>query len=233
MCGRITQISLRKYYAQCLSPYEIDYQKWTGGDAIPQYNCGPGGVLCFLHTLRGTLDSASLRWGYRTPREVAERTPPWINARVEKALTGCYFGHMFKEGRIIVPSEGWYEWTVEGGKKQPWFITRIVDEPMFMAALTNWKPYTTQEVETSLVIVTQDSAGGMVDVHDRRPVVLNAADAWRWMDQETPVEEAAHIAQTKSLPTEEFMWWRIERGVNRVDPHINGKHLLTPLTPVG
>lgn len=109
MCGRITQISLRKYYSQRLSPYEIDYQKWTGGDAIPQYNCGPGGVLRFLHTFRGTLDSASLRWGYRTPREVAERTPPWINAPVEKALTGCYFGHMFKQGRIIVPSEGWYE----------------------------------------------------------------------------------------------------------------------------
>lgn len=233
MCGRITQISVRQYYAERLSPHELDYQEWAGGDTIPQYNCGPGGVIHFLHTFKGYLDWGSLRRGYRTPHEAKERTKPWINARVEKALTGRYFRHMFKSGRIIVPSEGWYEWTAEGGKKQPWFITRKDDEPMFIAALTNWKPperfAETQTVETGVVIVTQDSAGGMADVHDRRPAVFNTADAWCWIDQETPVEEAAHIAQTKSLPTDEFMWWRVERTVNRVDPYNNGKHLLTPL----
>lgn len=233
MCGRITQISVRQYYAQRLSPYPIDERKWTGGDTIPQYNVGPGGVIKFLHTFPGKLDLDSLRWGYRTPREVEEKTKPWINARIEKALTGRYFRHMFREGRVIVPSEGWYEWTVEGGKKQPWFITRKDDEPMFMAGLTNWKPparfAAKQTVETGVVIVTQDSAGGMVDVHDRRPVVLNAADAWHWMGQETPVEEAAHLAQTRSLPTEEFMWWRVDRAVNRVDPYNNGTHLIAPL----
>jgi putative SOS response-associated peptidase YedK len=51
----------------------------------------------------------------------------------------------------------------------------------------------------------------MVDVHDRRPVVLKPDDAWRWMNSETSVEEAAHIAQTRSLPTEEFMLWRVDR----------------------
>ena len=32
----------------------------------------------------------------------------------------------------------------------------------------------------------------MVDIHDRRPVVLEPQDVWRWMDPETPIEEAAH-----------------------------------------
>ena len=45
--------------------------------------------------------------------------------------------------------------------------------------------------QTGFVIVTQDSEGGMVDIHDRRPLVLQPDDAWRWMDLETPVEEAA------------------------------------------
>ena len=48
----------------------------------------------------------------------------------------------------------------------------------------------------------------MVDVHDRRPVVLEPADPLRWIDPETPVEEAAHVRQTKPIPTEEFMWWK-------------------------
>ena len=102
-----------------------------------------------------------------------------------------------------------------------------------MAGLTNWKPFTPQYVERGFIIATADADGGVVDIHDRRPVALEPADACRWMDPETPVEEAAHIAQTRSLPTEEFMWWRVDRAVNRVDPHNNGKHLIAPIVSLG
>ena len=175
-----------------------------------------------------------MTWGYRTPEETAARRKPWINARLEKALTGRYFRHMFRHGRVIIPSGGWYEWTLENGRKQPWYITRRTDEPVFMAGLSNYKlpePGAPQQtVEVGFVIVTEDSAGGMVDIHDRRPVVLAPEDAWRWMDLATPVEEAAHIAHTRSLSTEEFMWWRVDRAVNRADPQNNGKHLLAPIS---
>ena len=93
----------------------------------------------------------------------------------------------------------------------------------------NDRPDQHQTVELGFVIVTQDSIGGMVDMHDRRPVVLGPADAWRWMDKEMPVEEAAHIAQSRSSPTEEFRWWRVSRNVNRSDPSDNGQHLLEPI----
>ena len=68
-----------------------------------------------------------------------------------------------------------------------------MDEPIFMAGLTIHKPFTHQEVEVGFVIVTRDCEGGMVDVHDRRPVVLRPDDAWRWMKPETSLEEAARI----------------------------------------
>ena len=98
-----------------------------------------------------------------------------------------------------------------------------------MAGITNYKLYAQQKVETGFVIVTQDCEGGMVDIHDRRPVVLAPEDAWRWMDPQTPVEEAAHIAQSRSLPADEFVWWRVSREVNRADPNNNGEHLLAPI----
>ena len=101
-----------------------------------------------------------------------------------------------------------------------------------MAGLTNEKPFTHQEVEVGFVIVTQDAQGGMVDVHDRRPVVLEPDDALRWMDPEMPLEEAAHIAHSKSLPTEAFTWWKVDRAVNKVDPFNNGKHLVEPINRV-
>jgi putative SOS response-associated peptidase YedK len=43
-----------------------------------------------------------------------------ISARIERAATGRYFRHMWREGRVIVPADGWYEWTGEEGRKQPW-----------------------------------------------------------------------------------------------------------------
>jgi putative SOS response-associated peptidase YedK len=107
---------------------------------------------------------------------------------------------MFREGRVIIPAGCWYEWTVENGKKQPWYMTRRTDQPIFMAGLSNhkrWDPRTVpQTVETGFVIVTEDCEGGMVDIHDRRPVVLEPEDAMRWMGLATPIEEAAYIAQS-------------------------------------
>ncbi|SFH34330.1 SOS response associated peptidase (SRAP) [Nitrosospira sp. Nsp14] len=102
-----------------------------------------------------------------------------------------------------------------------------------MAGLTNFQPDIQQTVETGFVIVTEDSGAGMVDIHDRRPVVLEPEDTLQWMDPYTSVEEAAHIAQTRSVPTQEFMWWKVDRAVNRVDPNNDGKHLLVPISESG
>src|SRR5690606_36440972 len=214
MCGRFEQGGTRRDYARALGMDALG-PEWRGGDVIPQYNVSPGTWPLMLHRLRGTLHSDYAIWGYRTPKEAQEKKRPWINARVEKALSGSYFRHMFREGRVIIPGGGWYEWTVESGKKQPWYITRKDEEPIFMAGLTNFRPYTEQNVEVGFVIVTEDCEGGMVDIHDHRPVVLEPQDAWCWMNPETPVEEAAHIAQTRSLPSDAFTWWRVDRAVNR------------------
>jgi putative SOS response-associated peptidase YedK len=121
---------------------------------------------------KGELQFIGMTWGYRTPKEAAEKKKPRICARVEKSLTGHYFRHMFREGRVIIPAGGWYEWTVENGKKQPWYIIRKVNEPIFMARLTNFRIYTHQTVDVGFVIVREDSGAGMVDVHDHGPVVF-------------------------------------------------------------
>lgn len=229
MCGRISQSETRQYYARLLRP-DISTREWHGGDTIPEYNLSPGRTALILHMLTGNLRSEHIFWGYSTPNEAAANRKPWINARVEKALTGRYFRHMFRQGRVIVPGDGWFEWTVEGGKKQPWYISRKNEQPVFMAGLTNLRPEEYQEVKRGFVIVTQDSEGGMVDIHDRRPVVLNPEDAVRWMALQTPAEEAAHIAQSRSLPAEEFRWWKVSRAVNRPDPATNGAYLLEPVS---
>ncbi len=109
MCGRFEQSETREYYARAIG-VDTRGPEWVGGDPIAQYNLSPGRGPRILHTLKGKLDSDHVTWGYRTPKDVEEKRRPWINARIEKALTGRYFRHMFREGRVIVPIGGWYEW---------------------------------------------------------------------------------------------------------------------------
>ena len=108
MCGHISQSETRQYYARFLRP-DILEREWAGGDTIPQYNLSPGRAALILHMLNGKLQSDNVTWGYRTPNEAAAKRKLWINARVEKSLTGRYLRHMFREGRVIVPGSGWFE----------------------------------------------------------------------------------------------------------------------------
>jgi putative SOS response-associated peptidase YedK len=228
MCERFEQSAPKGYYVKMLGVDPANGCEWAG-DSIPHYNVAPRLEARTLRVSGGKVHVKSRAWGYRTPQDAALKTPSWINARVEKALSGYYFRHMFREGRLIIPAGGWFEFTMESGRdcKQPWYITRKVDKPIFMAGITNFK-LTGQSEDAGFVIVTLDE--GVVDVQDRRPVGLDSADALRWMNPDTSVTEAVHVAQTRSLPAEEFIWWRVDRAVNQPDPSNNSRELLKPVS---
>lgn len=55
------------------------------------------------------------------------------------------------------------------------------------------------------MIITADSQGGMVDIHDRRPVALNAELTREWIDPATPTERAEQIVLLQGEPSEAFV----------------------------
>jgi putative SOS response-associated peptidase YedK len=227
MCGRIAQYSSNSAYAEELG-WDISADL-AGQDADngPTYNAAPGTwprMMHLFHEGRPRIDR--VYWGYR-PKWAAEKGIPMaINARIEKAASGRYFRHMWKSGRAIVPADGWYEWTGEAGKKQPWHIRLKTRRPMFMAAITNFNPSKEPSEGSGFVIVTAASDAGMVDVHDRRPVVLAPEDARLWLDPALPVEQAEHLARSIALPTEVFEWYQVGKEVNKTGN--NEKHLIEP-----
>ena len=152
MCGRFEQSESRRYYAHALGADTNDKDwDWSWlGDHVKRYNVYPGLSPWMIRLDEGELVFTGERWGYRTPEEAAANRKPWINARVEKALTGRYFRHMFREGRVVIPGGGWFEWLPENGRKQPWYITRKDGEPIFMAGLTNYRPLTHQQLKQGL-----------------------------------------------------------------------------------
>lgn len=67
-----------------------------------------------------------------------------------------------------------------------------------------------------VVIITDDSAGGMVDIHDGRPVVLTPDLAREWLDPATPKERAEQVVLHQGEPAEAFEWFKVDTAVGSV-----------------
>ena len=133
----------------------------------------------------------------------------------------------FSRARCIVPMLGYYEWTGEKGHKQPWHIHRKDGAPLFMVALANFGTFEEHRAEAGFVIVTDDASGGMLDLHDRRPVVLEAADAQLWLDPDMPPEGALELVRRSAVPADRFEWYKVSTAVNRVGS--NGPQIAAPI----
>ncbi|HEV7815426.1 MAG TPA: SOS response-associated peptidase family protein [Janthinobacterium sp.] len=229
MCGRLDISNTPQNFARQLNWLDVicDTQ------ARPRYNVPPGSYVPLMHLQDGRRHIDDLYWGYRpawaaaaTPAPGKKRIPVAINARLEK-LTGSYWKPLLRGGRALVAASGWYEWTGEKGKRQPWHIHRKDRQPIFMLALANFGAFKENREESGFVLVTADAQGGMVDVHDRRPVVLSAADAALWLDPVLSAEQAAELARSAALGPEHFEWHRVSAAVNR--PVSEGAELISPV----
>jgi len=69
--------------------------------------------------------------------------------------------------------------------------------------------------------------GGMVDIHDRRPVSLSPEDARDWLDLGFDYKQAEMIARERSLASDAFEWHQVSRDVNGYKMH--DAHLIEPI----
>jgi hypothetical protein len=63
------------------------------------------------------------------------------------------------------------------------------------------------------VIITADSVGGMLDIHNRQPVTLSPELACGWRDPATPQERAEQMVLLQGEPAEAFEWFKVDRAV--------------------
>jgi putative SOS response-associated peptidase YedK len=213
------------YYTSLGLPESVIFEKMP---PPRRYNIAPGTDVAVLHSLEGCIALDAIRWGHHTSWAKEKRLPPSINATVEKARSP-YWRSLWKTGRAIVPADGWFEWTGEKGDKQPWFIQEKGGRPLYICALTQFKPSAEeQRYGAGFALLTSEASGGMLDVHDRRPVVLSAEDAAMWMDLSWSAEQMEELVRTSALPAEAFEWRPVTREVNRVGN--DGPHMIEAVT---
>ena len=220
MCGRFAQYSSRDDYFDSLGlkPDEITFDP----EPIGRFNVAPGTKVLLLSEREDALHLDPVFWGYGP--EWWDKQP-LINARGETAASGRMFKPLWNHGRAIVPADGWFEWQKEGGKKQPFLICHRKKQPLFFAAIGK-QPYGQDHGKEGFVIVTSSSNQGMVDIHDRRPLVI-AADAVReWLSADTTPQRAEEIARDAAVPEKDFTWRPVSAKVGNI--HNQGSELIEP-----
>lgn len=81
-----------------------------------------------------------------------------------------------------------------------------------MAAVGN-APFDTHHGQKGFVIVTASSNQGMIDIHDRRPLVFDAEVALKWINDKISPEEAADLAEKHARPESDFSWHPVSAKV--------------------
>lgn len=209
MCGRISQREAADIYAAKVG---WKSSRTDVSDGL-KYNVPPGTRPIVLHQLGDGSDQIDrLFWGYKPEWY---KHSPVINARLDTILKKSPMWRDLLGKRVLVPADGWFEWTGDTGDKQPWFIHAKDAEPIYMAAITAWQPEKEDDVEHGFAIVTDASAGGMVDIHDRRPVVLTPEAAREWTSPDTTVNAALEILST-ARPETAFQWNPVTRQMSNV-----------------
>ena len=84
-----------------------------------------------------------------------------------------------------------------------------------MAAIGS-TPFERGDEAEGFLIVTSAADKGLVDIHDRRPLVLSPEAAREWMRQDVGGKEAEEIVSDGSVPTEMFIWHAVTREVGNV-----------------
>ena len=99
---------------------------------------------------------------------------------------------------------------------------------MFFGALAQVSLGLEPQEGDGFVIITAASDQGMVDVHDRKPLVLTPEHAREWLDPGLDPERAEEIAKECCQPTEDFEWYAVGKEVGNVKNQ--GAELVLPLS---
>lgn len=228
MCGRLSQYrGIHDFVAALGMPNAL--VNTLGDDALAQYNVAPTTQVALIHLEGETLHADRVRWGWR-PHWSTDHALP-INARVEKVAHGSFFRAIWPH-RAITPIDNWFEWVYEGGpNKQPYLIRRRDRAPILCAAIGQYPAGGRDpRPDDGFVIITADSVGGLVDLHDRRPLVLSPELAREWLNLGMPKERAEQMVLHEAEPAQAFEWFKVDSAVGNVRNHHPG--LITPIGKV-
>ena len=183
MCGRYTLACPDE--ATLIRNLPFDEFSETRIGFRPRFNIAPGQRSPVVYLKSGKPVLVDAVWGLeRRGGGLA------INARAETADRTAMFRDAFRDGRCLVPADGFLEWRKEDRVNQPYLFRRDDGELFVMAGL--WQ-------DGRYVVLTRDSSAEVAEIHDRMPLVLSGDDARQWL-AEGKLAEPPKLARTAVSP---------------------------------
>ena len=91
-----------------------------------------------------------------------------INARAETAGQKPTFAAALREQRVILPADGFYEWSHDG-QKTKYLFTLSDSRTVYLCGI-----YKILDGRRHFVILTRPANESMIEIHDRMPVIVSA-----------------------------------------------------------
>ena len=119
-----------------------------------------------------------LLWGSPNPRD----SRPLINARSESVATSPLFARAFTNARLLVPADGFFEWSREGGRRQGHYFHQPGGGPFAFAGIATRPAGASVSAEPSAVILTTQASESVRAYHNRMPLIVGRRDFEAWLD---------------------------------------------------
>jgi putative SOS response-associated peptidase YedK len=204
MCGRF---SLTTPLEELISQFLIDeYIE----EASTRYNIAPSQKVLSLISNNGKRKAGETLWGLVPGWANTNKWKPLINARSETLLEKPSFRSLVHKKRMVILSDGFYEWKQEEEGKVPVRFQLKSEQPFVFAAL--WDRSSDGQV-TSTILTTE--ANDLVHpVHNRMPVMLSDNEKIeKWLNTDKySFEEASKILSP--FPEEDMKSYQVSQLVN-------------------
>lgn len=182
MCGRYTYYSSEDLINAYNFIKKDDAQTKLALEIKDNFNVSPGNNMPVI--TRGKLENQleMMTWGLVPAWSKEPHTKlKLINARVEGLFNKSIWKRLINSKRCIVPARGFYEWKVEKGIKQPYYITPSVGNFFNFAGLYDeWSDNKDNELKTYTIITTNPNKE-MAGIHNRMPAILNQKQMDLWL----------------------------------------------------
>lgn len=227
MCGRYATfgpVSVSREAKTVLDQIELDIVSEIH-QREDQFNIAPTQKALVIAQGEHGYEVKPLRWGLVPSWAKDEKIgAKMINARTETVASKPAFRNAFKKRRCLVPASGYFEWRVEEGGKQPYFIHDPDGHLLMFAGLWDvWRPSPEAEWTRTFTIVTGEPGKVSGDIHDRQPVIL-PPDLWQVWTESTPEEAAAVLV---AAPEAELTYYPVPKAVG--SPRNKGPELVRPI----
>ena len=214
MCGRFSLTTAPEAMRNL-----FDYENLPNLE--PRYNIAPTQmVACIRAGDGGKRQLDFLRWGLIPCwSKDAAAGARMINARAETVSEKPSFRESFAQRRCLIAADGFYEWRMEDGRKQPFRIGMKGGLPFAFAGL--WESWTAladgagiaagETVET-VTIVTTAANDKLRPIHARMPVILPQEAYGKWLDAAN--DRDSLLALLRPYPVESMAFYRVGPAVS-------------------